>query len=77
MSRPVGWQAEAAYQRAETRIFTQRPHLFRPDHSPVAPGDKFTYEVPDMFGRPWAKSWEEYLERQMARPRDERDPFAF
>jgi hypothetical protein len=29
-----------------------------------------------MFGRPWAKIWEEYHEKGMSRPAEE-DPFAF
>jgi hypothetical protein len=41
-----------------------------------APGSAFTYEVPDMFGRPWAKIWEKYFEKGMARP-SEKDLFDF
>ena len=26
------------------------------------------YKVPDMYGRPWAKIWEEYHEKGMQRP---------
>jgi hypothetical protein len=34
------------------------------------------YEVPDMYGRPWAAIWEKYFEQGMSRP-DEEDLFNF
>jgi hypothetical protein len=34
----------------------------------VSPGDKIELEVPDMFGRPWAKTWEQYHEAGMENP---------
>jgi hypothetical protein len=33
------------------------------------------YEVPDMYGRPWAQIWEQYWEQGMERP--EEDIFSF
>jgi hypothetical protein len=36
--------------------------------TPLAPGATFTFEVPDMFGRPWAQMWERYYERGMEKP---------
>ncbi len=44
--------------------------------TPLTPGAKFEYEVPDMFGRPWAHFWEEYFEEGMQRP-TEKDIFDF
>jgi len=44
--------------------------------TPKSPGDRFEYEVPDIYGRPWAKIWEQYHEHGMDRPRDE-DLFSF
>ncbi len=44
--------------------------------TPLSPGAKFEYEVPDMFGRPWAHLWEEYFENGMQRP-TETDIFDF
>jgi malic enzyme len=44
--------------------------------TPMTPGAKFEYEVPDMFGRPWAHLWEEYFENGMQRP-TETDIFNF
>jgi hypothetical protein len=35
--------------------------------TPLAPGATFQYEVPDMFGRPWAKLWERH-EKNMEKP---------
>jgi hypothetical protein len=39
----------------------------------VAPGQIIEYRVPDMFGRPWAKIWEEFFEQDMDRPSEELD----
>ncbi len=39
----------------------------------VAPGQVIEYEVPDMFGRPWAHIWKEYFEKDMEAPSDEPD----
>jgi hypothetical protein len=36
--------------------------------TPVSPGTTIEYEVPDMFGRPWAQLWEKYFEEGMQRP---------
>lgn len=44
--------------------------------TPLTPGRVIEYEVPDMFGRPWAHIWEKYWERGMKRP-DEDDLFDF
>ncbi len=30
--------------------------------TPVTPGQTIEYEVPDMYGRPWAQIWEKYSE---------------
>jgi hypothetical protein len=42
----------------------------------VSPGNVIQYEIPDMYGRPWAHYWEEYWEKGMERPKDE-DIFTF
>ena len=34
------------------------------------------YEVPDMYGRPWAQIWEKYWEKGMEKPEGE-DIFNF
>ena len=44
--------------------------------TPVSPGQTIEYEVPDMYGRPWAQMWEKYSEKGMERPTDE-DIFSF
>ena len=44
--------------------------------TPLSPGNKFEYEVLDMFGRPWGHLWEEYYEKNMERP-EEADIFNF
>ena len=45
--------------------------------TPVSPGTVIEYEVPDMYGRPWAHIWEKYFEQDMERPDDEDDIFSF
>ena len=44
--------------------------------TPVSPGNVIEYEVPDMYGRPWAHLWEKYWEQGMERPENE-DIFSF
>jgi hypothetical protein len=44
--------------------------------TPVAPGQVIEYEVPDMYGRPWAQIWEKYWEQGMEKPEEE-DIFSF
>ncbi|MEY2855465.1 MAG: hypothetical protein RL030_2597, partial [Pseudomonadota bacterium] len=54
------------------------PHIFpvRGNATPKTPGAKFEYELPDMYGRPWAQIWEQYHEQGMERPQEE-DLFSF
>ncbi|HEX5049172.1 MAG TPA: hypothetical protein VFX89_18815, partial [Gammaproteobacteria bacterium] len=44
--------------------------------SPVTPGTEIQYEVPDIYGRPWAHIWEKYFEQGMEKPEAE-DIFSF
>ncbi|HEU4619356.1 MAG TPA: hypothetical protein VFV10_15065 [Gammaproteobacteria bacterium] len=44
--------------------------------APVSPGTAIQYRVPDMYGRPWAQIWEQYLEQGMQKPQAE-DIFNF
>ncbi len=44
--------------------------------TPVSPGAVIEYEVPDMYGRPWADIWEKHWEPGMQRPTAE-DIFDF
>jgi len=44
--------------------------------TPVTPGNVIEYEVPDMYGRPWAAIWEKHFEQNMQRPEEE-DIFTF
>jgi hypothetical protein len=45
--------------------------------TPVAPGTVLEFEVPDMYGRPWAQIWEKYWEEGMQRPAQDQDIFSF
>ena len=44
--------------------------------TPVSPNTVIEYEVPDMYGRPWAYIWEKYWEPGMEKPQEE-DIFSF
>jgi len=44
--------------------------------TPLTPGRVIEFEVPDMYGRPWAQTWEKYWESGMKKP-DEEDLFDF
>jgi len=44
--------------------------------TPVTPGTTIELEVPDMYGRPWARIWEQYWEEGMDRPAAD-DIFSF
>lgn len=44
--------------------------------TPVSPGAVIEYQVPDMYGRPWAEIWQERFEEGMERPESE-DIFSF
>jgi hypothetical protein len=39
----------------------------------VAPGETIEFTVPDLLGRPWAKIWEDYFEKDMDVPKQEID----
>jgi hypothetical protein len=54
------------------------PHIFpiKGTATPMTPGSRFEYELPDMYGRPWAQIWEKYREPGMHRPAEE-DLFSF
>lgn len=49
------------------------PHIFpiRGVATPKTPGSSFEYELPDIYGRPWAQYWEKYFEKGMQRPAEE------
>jgi hypothetical protein len=44
--------------------------------TPVSPDTVIEYQVPDMYGRPWAQMWERYNEQGMEKP-DAEDIFSF
>jgi hypothetical protein len=46
----------------------QTIYLINGDNAPLVPGAKIEFEMPDMFGRPWAHVWEQYFEQGMSRP---------
>jgi hypothetical protein len=43
----------------------------------VSPGQTIEFEIPDMYGRPWAKNWEKYYEKDMKRPDADEALFKF
>jgi hypothetical protein len=44
--------------------------------TPVVAGKEIPFAVPNMYGRPWAKIWEDYHEKGMQRP-PEKEIFKF
>jgi hypothetical protein len=59
------------YIRCNPTIYPVKGHA-----TPVTAGQVIEYEIPDMFGRPWAQMWEKYFEQGMEKPK-EADPFSF
>ncbi len=45
--------------------------------TPVTPDENIQFEVPDIYGRPWAKNWEKYYEQGMKRPDADEALFKF
>jgi hypothetical protein len=43
----------------------------------VIPGTTIPYDVPDIYGRPWAQIWEKYHEQGMHKPRESDDILDF
>jgi hypothetical protein len=39
--------------------------------TPLPVGTNFEYTVPDVYGRPWARIWEQYFEQGMQRPQSD------
>lgn len=69
-SRTAGWDT------AERLTFQECTRALYPVDgyaTQVAPGDVIEFRVPDMFNRPWARTWEEYFEQDMQQPRPELD----
>jgi hypothetical protein len=73
LEKQSGFQEGAPYMFIEClqTIFPQDGRA-----TPKSPGDVIPYEVPDMYGRPWAQIWEKYYEQGMERPK-ETDLFDF
>jgi hypothetical protein len=46
-------------------------------NTPLTPGATLEYEMPDMYGRPWATIWERYFEQGMEEPDTTEDLFDF
>jgi hypothetical protein len=46
-------------------------------NTPLTPGATLEYEMPDMYGRPWAAIWERYFEQGMEKPDTTEDLFNF
>jgi hypothetical protein len=62
---------ESGFEEGDPYIFVECVQTIFPIEgwsSPVSPGATIQYEVPDMYGRPWAQIWERYHEQHMDRP---------
>jgi hypothetical protein len=67
------------FEKGDPYIFIECvPSIYSIDGraTPVSPGTVIDYEVPDMYGRPWATIWEKYHEQGMQRPERD-DIFSF
>lgn len=64
----------SGFDEGDPYVFIECMQTIFPIHgraTPVSPGAVIEYEVPDIYGRPWAVIWEKYYEQEMQRP--ERD----
>jgi len=71
---------QAEYDEADPYVFVECIQSIFPlsgTATPVSPGDVIEYEVPDMYGRPWAAIWEKYWEDGMSGAVEEDDIFSF
>ncbi|MCC6630664.1 MAG: hypothetical protein IT482_01225 [Gammaproteobacteria bacterium] len=72
-------QADFANAEVNPIVFTECIQTIYPVKgaaTPLTPGRVIEFEVPDMYGRPWAQTWEKYWEQGMKRPAEE-DLFDF
>ena len=70
---------QATFKEGDPYAFIECvPTIFPIDGKPtaVSPGKVIEYEVPDIYGRPWAHIWEKYFEQGMQKPQSE-DIFTF
>jgi hypothetical protein len=65
-------------ENAPLTIMECVPHIFPVEGvvRSITPGSRFEFELPDIYGRPWAQIWEQYREQGMQRPAEE-DIFSF
>jgi hypothetical protein len=72
-------RADFADAQVSPIVFTECIQTIYPvkgSATPLTPGRSIEFEVPDMYGRPWAQMWEKYWEQGMKRPAEE-DLFDF
>ena len=67
----------SGFEEGEPYTFIECVQTIYPDQrvraKPVVAGTVIPYKVPNMYGRPWAKIWEEYHEKGMQRPHRRRN----
>jgi hypothetical protein len=69
----------SGFEEADPYVFIECVQTIFPisgTATPVSPGAVIEYQVPDMYGRPWAQIWEQYWEEGMDKPEEE-DIFSF
>jgi hypothetical protein len=70
---------QSGFEEGDPYVFiecVQTIFPIRGSATPVAPGTIIEFQVPDIYGRPWAQIWEEYWEQGMEKPEQE-DIFSF
>jgi hypothetical protein len=67
------------FDEGDPYVFTQCLQTIYPQNglaTPIAPPATISYDVLDMYNRPWAQLWEKYFEQGMSKPEPE-DIFSF
>jgi len=73
------FRRQSDFDEGEPYVFPQCLQTIYPikgHATPVAPPNVIEYEVPDMYGRPWAQIWDKYFEQGMQKPEKD-DLFKF
>jgi hypothetical protein len=73
------FQKSSGFEEGDPYVFVECIQTIFPidgTGTPTTPGAVIKYEVPDMYGRPWAQIWDKYWEQGMEKPERE-DTFSF
>jgi hypothetical protein len=74
-----GFKKQSDFDQGDPYVFPECLQTIYPvagRATPVAPPNIIEFEVPDMYGRPWAQIWQKYFEEGMQKAEEE-DIFSF